>query len=94
LNALLVDVVQILKPDKLDNESSTSQDVDLTEDANLTQFHSVENVIKKVIRVLSNAAISPENGSIIIRRDESIDLLFRLLSNNTAKNCSCTCSCR
>lgn len=71
----------VLKPEKLDNEDENNPDMDLAEDPNLTQFHSIENVIKKVIRVLSNAAISPENGLIIISRDDCIDLLFKLLSN-------------
>ena len=46
----------------------------------MNQFRSIENVINKVIRVLSNLAISEENGFIIIRRDDCIDLLFKLLS--------------
>jgi hypothetical protein len=70
-----------LKPEKLDNDDSTSQDVDVIDDSNLTQFRSIENVINKVIRVLSNLAISEENGLIIIRRDDCIDLLFKILSN-------------
>lgn len=70
----------MLKPDKLDNDDSVSQDVDAIDDSNLNQFRSVENVINKVIRVLSNLAISEENGLIIIRRDDCIDLLFKLLS--------------
>lgn len=72
----------MLKPDKLDNDDSVSQDVDAVDDSNLNQFRSVENVINKVIRVLSNLAISEENGLIIIRRDDCIDLLFKLLSKN------------
>lgn len=70
----------VLKPEKFDEDESTSQDVELNEDPNLSQFRSIENVIKKVIRVLSNAAISPENGLIIIRRDDCLELLFKLLS--------------
>ena len=70
----------VLKPDKLDNDDSVSQDVDAIDDSNLNQFRSVESVINKVIRVLSNLAISEENGLIIIRRDDCIDLLFKLIS--------------
>ncbi|CAF1247866.1 unnamed protein product [Rotaria sordida] len=69
----------VLKPDKLDTNDSTSQDVDVVDDPNTNQFRSIENVINKVIRVLSNLAISEENGLIIIRRDDCIDLLFKLL---------------
>jgi hypothetical protein len=72
--------VKVLKPEKLDNDDSTSQDVDIIDDSNLNQFRSIENVINKVIRVLSNLAISQENGLIIIRRDDCIDLLFKILS--------------
>jgi len=71
---------KVLKPEKLDNDDSTSQDVDIIDDSNLNQFRSIENVINKVIRVLSNLAISQENGLIIIRRDDCIDLLFKILS--------------
>jgi hypothetical protein len=71
---------KVLKPDKLDNDDSTSQDIDIIDDSNLSQFRSIENVINKVIRVLSNLAISQDNGLIIIRRDDCIDLLFKLLS--------------
>ncbi|CAF0760869.1 unnamed protein product [Rotaria sp. Silwood1] len=69
----------VLKPDKIDNNDSISQDVDVVDDSNTNQFRSIENVINKVIRVLSNLAISEENGLIIIRRDDCIDLLFKLL---------------
>ncbi|CAF4885380.1 unnamed protein product, partial [Rotaria sp. Silwood2] len=55
------------------------QDIDIIDDPNTNQFRSIENVINKVIRVLSNLAISEENGLIIIRRDDCIDLLFKLL---------------
>ena len=64
----------------MDNEDSNSQEADSNENSNQTQFIQIENVIKKLIRVLSNAAISPENGSIIIQRDDCIDLLFKILS--------------
>ncbi|UJR24869.1 hypothetical protein I4U23_006238 [Adineta vaga] len=69
----------VLKPEKLDNDDSVSQDVDHVDDTNLNQFRSIENVINKVIRVLSNLAISQDNGLTIIRRDDCIDLLFKLL---------------
>ncbi|CAF1501349.1 unnamed protein product [Adineta ricciae] len=69
----------VLKPEKLDNDETTSQDIDNVDDANLNQFRSIENVINKVIRVLSNLAIAQENGLTIIRRDDCIDLLFKLL---------------
>ncbi|CAF3296967.1 unnamed protein product [Rotaria socialis] len=71
----------VLKPEKLDNDDSISQDADVTDDSNITQFRSIENVINKVIRVLSNLAISEENGLIIIRRDDCIDLLFKLIKS-------------
>ncbi|CAF1377610.1 unnamed protein product [Adineta steineri] len=69
----------VLKPENLDNDDSTSHDVDIVDDSNLNQFRSIENVINKVIRVLSNLAISQENGLIIIRSDDCIDLLFKIL---------------
>ena len=69
-----------MKPDKLDNDDSISQDADVKEDPTTSQYRSIENVIMKVIRVLSNTAISPENGLIIIRREDCIGLLFKLLS--------------
>jgi hypothetical protein len=71
-----------LKPEKLDNDDSISQDADVKEDSTTSQYRSIENVIMKVIRVLSNTAISPENGLIIIRREDCIGLLFKLLSKS------------
>ena len=76
---------QVLKPEKLDNDDSTSEDMDHIDDANLTQFRSIESVINKVIRVLSNLTISEENGLVIIRRDDCIDLLFKLLSKTSSR---------
>jgi len=66
----------------LDNENSSINDNDLVDDSNANQFRSIENVINKVIRILSNLAISQENGLIIIRKDDCIDLLFKLLSKS------------
>jgi len=74
-----LDSLVLKKPDKLDNDDSASQDIDTIDDSNINQFRSIENVINKVIRVLSNLAISQENGLIIIRSDDCIDLLFKLL---------------
>ncbi|CAF1645782.1 unnamed protein product, partial [Didymodactylos carnosus] len=64
----------IIKSENIKIETTTEID-----DGEENTVKSIENVINKVIRVLSNLAISEENGLKIIRNDKCIMPLFNLL---------------